>query len=1267
MQCNVIIDTFGGGFTHAVSVSCLESLIVAKTSSAKYPQLSSLVSKISVFAVPGHKDASANVASALFHARQLRDTHPQHVAVVADNISHDQFFQANLLPDPEKEQQTPSVSPSSSLSCTFFCFSTKAPSKEALALLRRILVARRTHVIVISALTPRQEVELRGVLETASGSGAVAAAVANGSSGNAALRSVLWLRTAHLTPPTQRPPAHGTAPVNSWCSSLLELLCAGIALGITRNFPVPASQNADLVPIDVAVNVALLSFLMPQKPTDVRSVTSSSRIRELRVVSLLSSPTDGLIWQMVGEYILDYYGRYEAQLHGEMPHGSFQRDPVLSFKVKLGENAWNYAETVLNAPFNMYRAVRSHQQKGSLLRTPYSATSDKIRSLISDLDEQTQLEQTASPQFRGAVDEDEEDTYGMLVRYLSLRRETAPLVLACSLGAVEWEPYLKRVAVDVLHFIAVRIMSLPEAPKLPTPTPAWTNDIFFRSEGRAPAPNLPWRRMFETTTFGLLAGRQANGQFVELKPGGTHRRFQDILAQSHIQVILEQVSKKDNVDRASMESRALRILAGIGDTQNHRDGRSLATVVRAVFKQLYTHINVLPRGFLTHSLLFKAWKVPRTSVVLIPSHRSYIDFMVTPYLLCGLGLPQPHIVAGEDFLRLGPLANALRGSGAFFMRRTFKTDKLYAALFKEYVRNLTLQFEWLEFFIEGMRSRSGKTMPPRMGILKMITDSFYESRDQINDVLFVPCALSYERLLESSLYARELLGIPKPPENLANLVKGSVLVVRESFGSLNVNFGEPISLVRVADELKIAQHGEPNEAKRAARSFTPARLLTALAGRISQSLDDNMIVTPTAIVASVILYMTDRRALRDDGVPLDQIAVNTEWLRGVVLRNGGTMAPNFAALDGSSLVWYCTSLLQPHITVSRLNRAYTFGAGKDGPGDSDSKSRIRDQITALMALSIYHNGLIHLFLAPGAVSVVLSARKNQQQQFQQQEQFSSNSNYNNNKNNNNTKPSVSSPSGATTDDGDDSTSSTTKIRAAVARATGSSVDPKAPSSQHPPKSLASTEEEVRFLHTLLENEFPSYARLVPSTDPFKVGCSVLEKQSCLLSPSCSSFSSPSTTTLSLTNNAFTQFCSMSLYPYVEAYFTAALSLFALTAENVHFDELHLLGLCHRISLEFYDSHLVTFAQACNKEMLKTALVSYRVGSWGIMKLEQETGLASRIMLNSKFQEIQNAELRKFVLTINQYRWHPASLSDIGLCIQKVLNAAKNSQEVLSKL
>ena len=124
----------------------------------------------------------------------------------------------------------------------------------------------------------------------------------------------------------------------------------------------------------------------------------------------------------------------------------------------------------------------------------------------------------------------------------------------------------------------------------------------------------------------------------------------------------------------------------------------------------------------------------------------------------------------------------LRRSGAFFLRRTFGSDKLYKAVFSEYVKAVLCSGDYpMEFFVEGTRSRSGKSLHPRLGmccqfslaclplalkmlgLLSMVIEPYLNGC--LPDIMMVPISISYERTLEEILFARELLGVPKPKES----------------------------------------------------------------------------------------------------------------------------------------------------------------------------------------------------------------------------------------------------------------------------------------------------------------------------------------------------------------------------------------------------------------------------------------------------------------------------------------------------------------------
>ena len=325
----------------------------------------------------------------------------------------------------------------------------------------------------------------------------------------------------------------------------------------------------------------------------------------------------------------------------------------------------------------------------------------------------------------------------------------------------------------------------------PEPRRSFTNELIYHGEARIPPFPSFTRELFSYATFLHRTALCSSGWRSEMSPGMTPKVLTTILAQPHIQQLMTALAAKDGATKAEVEAQAKKILLLAGDTLNHPQCRTMGLMVREVFKRIYHRVNV---NYCAFERLHRQLQMPRVALVFVPLHRSYIDFLIMSFLLAEMQSPLPHIVAGDGFLSMGPIATLMRGSGAFFMRRTFRGDPLYAALFKEYVRQITLSCRPLEFFIEGTRSRTGKTMAPKMGILKFVCDTFFEPRQQeLDDVLFIPVSLSYDELLEATMYAKELLGIPKPKENMINFLKASSTLKR-MHGSINLHIGDAVSL-----------------------------------------------------------------------------------------------------------------------------------------------------------------------------------------------------------------------------------------------------------------------------------------------------------------------------------------------------------------------------------------------------------------------------------------------------------------------------------------
>lgn len=178
-------------------------------------------------------------------------------------------------------------------------------------------------------------------------------------------------------------------------------------------------------------------------------------------------------------------------------------------------------------------------------------------------------------------------------------------------------------------------------------------------------------------------------------------------------------------------------------------------------------------------------------LVFIPTHKSYVDFLMLSHLLHEQQIAPPHIIAGINlnFWPFGPLAK--RG-GAIFIRRSFRGNVLYAEILKRYITSLLAHKINLEFFIEGARSRNGKLAPPKYGILKMIIDAYIKG-DLTEKVRFVPVSIIYDRVTEDKMHRHELEGGEKVQESAAGLLRATRVLFR-NFGKVHVRIAEPICI-----------------------------------------------------------------------------------------------------------------------------------------------------------------------------------------------------------------------------------------------------------------------------------------------------------------------------------------------------------------------------------------------------------------------------------------------------------------------------------------
>jgi len=183
-------------------------------------------------------------------------------------------------------------------------------------------------------------------------------------------------------------------------------------------------------------------------------------------------------------------------------------------------------------------------------------------------------------------------------------------------------------------------------------------------------------------------------------------------------------------------------------------------------------------------------------IIYLPSHRSHADYLLLSYILYHRGMVPPHIAAGIN-LNMPVVGGLLRRCGAFFMRRKFTGDPLYTAIFRSYVDALVARGYAIEFFPEGGRSRTGRLLAPKTGLLSMVVESALRQRTR--PVALVPIYIGYDKVWEVGSYFKELKGAKKEKESVEGLLKASK-ILGKSHGKAYLNFGEPLLLHPYADD-----------------------------------------------------------------------------------------------------------------------------------------------------------------------------------------------------------------------------------------------------------------------------------------------------------------------------------------------------------------------------------------------------------------------------------------------------------------------------------
>jgi len=335
-----------------------------------------------------------------------------------------------------------------------------------------------------------------------------------------------------------------------------------------------------------------------------------------------------------------------------------------------------------------------------------------------------------------------------------------------------------------------------------------------------------------------------------------------------------------------------------------------------------------------------------STLVYIPCHKSHIDYLILSYILFNNNLSTPFIAAGKN-LAFWPLGPIFRRVGAFFIRRSFKGMKFYAEVFSLYVKTMAQLGHNIEFFIEGGRSRTGKMVLPKMGLLAILFQAMEEGF--CDDLVFVPISICYDRIPEEESYVREISGGTKVEESIGQLMRVRRFL-KKRYGRVYVQFAEPVSLQRYLQR-NSSDHSaklRPKERHAMYRNF---------AYRIINSINQASLVTPHALAASALLTTSSH------GMSMAEFHDVCKMFQDYLMKCDVRFSKTLRSYD-----------VIMEETLWDLERTKLIGKLKDEDDDLDEEVFTMEDSKRL-ALEYYKNNVIHFFLPAAFVSTSILAQQ----------------------------------------------------------------------------------------------------------------------------------------------------------------------------------------------------------------------------------------------------------------------------------------------------
>ncbi|MBO8415437.1 MAG: glycerol-3-phosphate 1-O-acyltransferase PlsB [Proteobacteria bacterium] len=328
-------------------------------------------------------------------------------------------------------------------------------------------------------------------------------------------------------------------------------------------------------------------------------------------------------------------------------------------------------------------------------------------------------------------------------------------------------------------------------------------------------------------------------------------------------------------------------------------------------------------------------------IIYIPCHRSHMDYILLSFVIFHEGLPLPQIASGDN-LNFFPVGPIIRRCGSYFIRRKMKGDKFYTALFREYLAILFERGYATEFFIEGGRSRTGRMLPPRTGMVSMAVQA--QLRGIERPIAFVPTYLGYEHVMEVGSYMHELEGHKKVKESAWQLL--GIFKRLRYYGRGYVTFGEPVVIPRFLSKYVPSWRNDLDPTGRARPAWLH-ETVDNMSHEIIVKLNDSATVNGINLCALALINDDDHTI----SMPVLKRCLN---LFLALLKCDPDRAKSIPDADINTLIKQAVE----------LNKFHTYDVGED-------MQFLRPSRGQTLQLTYFQNNILHLFALPSLIANIL--------------------------------------------------------------------------------------------------------------------------------------------------------------------------------------------------------------------------------------------------------------------------------------------------------